>query len=100
MRIETTNIVTVNLSDKLKGIRPYRLMGNKLVLLNVEKRMVFNAPVTIFFMNKEENTKAQRLISSALTLADSLRKKAELIEEHAISSVVELFNCSESFNQE
>lgn len=86
--MEYTNVVYNELSNKLKGLRPYIINHEGyLVALMIKHRKEFSKAVTVFYLTADESEKIDEQMSIARDVVDKLQKKEALVMELVKSNI-------------
>lgn len=86
--MEYTNVVYNELSNKLKGLRPYIINDEGyLVALMIKHRKEFSKAVTVFYLTVDEAEKIDEQMMIARSVVDKLQKKEALVIELVKSNI-------------
>lgn len=87
-KIEYTNVVYNEASNKARGLRPYVINEDGyLVALMIKYRKEFLKAVTVFYLTADEAEKIDEQMSIARSVVDKLQRKEALVMEIVKSNI-------------
>lgn len=81
-RIEYTNVVYNEASNKARGLRPYIIDDDGYLIAPLIKfRKEYRNPVTVFYLTVDESEKVDEWMSAGRNVVDKLNREKELVIE-------------------
>jgi hypothetical protein len=82
MLIETTNIVRVGITNRIKNILPYQLKNGKFVLITNKNKKIFLEGVKVYWLTPDELNNFNQELKKVDEIQVLLNKKINLLREH------------------